>query len=242
MSSLFQIGSFTLLGVAGAALVTYLARRRTPGAGGGATLTRVTHLIPDASGTWMHVFGAQRLMPEYGDSSDVWYHMMVEPRSGRWVAGASAPGPDLDLTSPFVTRSMTQLAETLGFEPQLRPGAKLTLVVEGPRDHAETVRGPKRAVPTEGVVVVTGPERDARPTRACTATFYHRGQPVGSHAFAAIGGARFVARALGEVRVGFLSYVGMSFTDVTAHLVAFDLDSGAVLFDVPCRHRGTRAD
>lgn len=241
MSPASSIGWYVGLAIVSSGAIAYVARALGRRAAASLPLTRVTHLVPDASGSWMHVFGARRLMPEHGDSSDLWCHMMVEPRTGRWVHGASAPGADLDLDSPFVDRSMAVLATALGFEPRMQKGQRLALVVHEADSDAETVADRRRRVAEDGVVVRVGAQRDARATQICTLSLYRAAAVVGTHSVDAIAGAGFVARALVDAHVALVSYVGFAYTEPQARVVASDVDHGTVLFDVPCCYRSSTA-
>lgn len=239
MFSGLQISWIDAFFVAVLPAVAFYLYRQLPGLGGRRTLTRVTHLVPDASGTWLHVFGAERLMPEDGVSSDVWYHLMVEPRSGRWVSGAGAQGPDLKLRSAFVDQSMAGLAPVLGFAPALAKGGELDVTMDGPTADARPLKPPRKQPRPIRLAISASPPREMRISQACRATLHIDGKAISSHQFAALPECGFEARTLSKCAVGFFSYVGTSFPSIAARLVAIDLNTGAVLFDVPCRYRAS---
>lgn len=201
-----------------------MARRIRHGAW---TLTRLTHLAPDAQSGWLHVLGAQRTLPEYGDGVDRWVHVLVEPRTGQWHVGGRSVGGDPDFSAAMVTQSLATLQATLGWRPQPTQGGKLHVLVRKPDDVAG-------AEPTTGLVVAVGPRLREPPTQPCVATLVVDGHPRGTHTFEALADARFFGRILQEARVVVFTYVGAHLGDPQAHLVAFDLDTGTVLFDRVC--------
>ncbi len=201
-----------------------LGRRR------GFTFTRITHLAPDAKTGWLHVLGARRSMPEHGDAVDHWAHLMVEPRAARWLCGDSRVGGDLTLGDPTVARSLKRLQSALGWRPQLERGG--TLRVQVRREDEAT--GP---LPKTGLVVEVRRRWREPATQPCVATLIVEGRPVGTHAFEALGDSRFTACLLDEARVVVFGYVGVAWGDPEAHLVAFEVDSGVVMFDQACAYR-----
>jgi hypothetical protein len=209
-------------------LALWLAAQRASKSGG-LTLTRVTHLACDAKAGWLHVLGARRTSPEYGDAVDHWAHAMVEPRTGRWLFGERSVGGDLDLGAPMVKASLERLEPALGQRPApVRTGSL--------RVHVRHEANSAAAAPALGLVIDVSPRVREPATQPCKATLFVDHQARGTHAFEALGDGRFRACVLEEARVVVFTYVGVAWGDPQAHLVAFERDSGAVLFDCVCTH------
>ena len=79
-----------------------------------APLDLVDHLILDAGGHYLHVFGQKTYMPDDGDSFSVFHHLVLDLKTRQWHAGAKQRGENLDLDSPFVLRSLDGLSKRLG--------------------------------------------------------------------------------------------------------------------------------
>lgn len=113
-------GSFVLYGlIAGVmGLVTFftIRRAREPWR---RRLTWMPAMVPDENGRFLHIFGAERISPEDGDSYDIFHHRLFDTRSFTILQGASQKGSDLELDSPFVDRSLAGFREEHGLV--LRP-------------------------------------------------------------------------------------------------------------------------
>lgn len=79
-----------------------------------APLDLVEHLIPDAGGRYLHVFGQKTYMPDDSDSFSVFHHLLLDLDTRECIAGDKRRGEDLDLDSPFVAASMEALSARLG--------------------------------------------------------------------------------------------------------------------------------
>lgn len=77
-------------------------------------LTWMPAMVPDENGRFLHIFGAERISPEDGDSFDIFHHRLFELQTFRIRQGASQKGDDLELDSPFVNRSLDGFRDTLG--------------------------------------------------------------------------------------------------------------------------------
>ncbi len=207
-------------------IALWLAARRG-GKRSGLTLTRVTHLACDAKPGWLHVLGARRTSPQYGDPVDHWAHAMLEPRTGRWLVGDRSVGGDLDLSAPMVKASLERLEPAFGQRPTLKRAGGLRVHVRHAGDAAE-------ASPSTGLVVDVTPRVKETAAQPCKATLYVDRQARGTHAFNAIADARILGCALEDAGVVVFTYVGIAWGEPQAHVVAFDRDSGEVLFDQVC--------
>jgi hypothetical protein len=78
-----------------------------------APLDLVEHLIPDAGGRYLHVFGRKTYMPDHGDSFSVYHHLLFDVDTRECISGDKLRGEDLELDSPFVAASMAGLSERL---------------------------------------------------------------------------------------------------------------------------------
>jgi hypothetical protein len=81
----------------------------------GRLLTWLQFFVPDGSGRFLHIFGAERVMPEDGESFDIWHHRLFDLNTLTFHAGEKQRGDDLELDSPFVKRSMDALGKQVGF-------------------------------------------------------------------------------------------------------------------------------
>ncbi len=92
---------------AGLFLFFYLRKRSEP-------LTFIQFFVPDGGGRFLHLFGANRVMPENGDSFDIWHHRLFDLEALSFISGEKQRGNDLELNSPFVKRSVESLSRQLG--------------------------------------------------------------------------------------------------------------------------------
>ncbi len=77
-------------------------------------LTWLVGLIPDENSEYLHIFGAERVAPEEGDSFDIFHHRLFHLKNFTIVQGDTQKGTDLELDSPFVERSVKRLRSELG--------------------------------------------------------------------------------------------------------------------------------
>lgn len=78
-------------------------------------ITYVEHFIRDQSGRHLHIFGAQRIMPDEGESFDIWHHRIFDLTKLTFFPGDSLRGEKLELDSPFVIQSLQKLSAAVGF-------------------------------------------------------------------------------------------------------------------------------
>lgn len=76
-------------------------------------LTFAEYFLKDKGGAFIHVLGARRIMPEYGDSFDIFEHYVLDLQQLKFTKGGSQQGKNLDLKSEFVKRSIAQLSHKL---------------------------------------------------------------------------------------------------------------------------------
>jgi hypothetical protein len=76
-------------------------------------LTFAEYFMKDKSGSFIHILGARRIMPENGDSFDIFEHYVLDLQELKFTKGGSQQGKNLDLRSEFVKRSMAQLSQKL---------------------------------------------------------------------------------------------------------------------------------
>lgn len=62
----------------------------------------------------LHVFGAIRVVPEDGDSFDIWRHCVLDLNSFRITNGLQQTGNDFNINSPFAQRALEHMASLLG--------------------------------------------------------------------------------------------------------------------------------
>lgn len=79
-------------------------------------LTYAEFFINDASGKYIHILGARRVMPENGDSFDIYEHYLLDMQTLKLIKGDSQRGKSLDLKSEFVKRSMANLSALTGIQ------------------------------------------------------------------------------------------------------------------------------
>lgn len=77
-------------------------------------LTYAEFLLKDMNGQFIHILGARRVMPEQGDSFDIFEHYLFDLQQMKMIKGDSQRGKTLDLKSEFVKRSMDRLSAMKG--------------------------------------------------------------------------------------------------------------------------------
>ncbi len=73
-------------------------------------LTYAEFFLKDKGGAFIHILGARRIMPENGDSFDIFEHYVLDLHLLKFTKGGSQRGKNLDLRSEFVKRSTTDLS------------------------------------------------------------------------------------------------------------------------------------
>lgn len=101
-----------ILAMAGMFWFSSRSIKRTP-------LTYVRHLRLDVGKRYLHLLGPRTHQPEYGDSYDVWYHLIFDLESHTFITGGSQHGKDLSLGSPFVVRTLDTLRKRTGVPLEL---------------------------------------------------------------------------------------------------------------------------
>lgn len=231
-------GMAIVLASLGAALALsvalFLFARRSSRGARRLALTRITHLLPDENDSRVHVFGASRTMPEYGDSVDIWQHVFVDVRRGLFVAGESQIGDDFAVDSPFVKRSLEKVSAQVREKVRPKHG-KTSLRVALVRDtETDTARPSKNEPPRDGLFVRVFRHDSDRASTPHVAQLHIGGTCVGEHTFDAIEGTRIAACWLEGGAIALFGYVGSAWGNPIAHLVAIDAQSRTVLFDRAC--------
>lgn len=62
----------------------------------------------------LHVFGAIRVMPEDGDSFDIWRHCVIDLNSFAVINGLQQTGNDFSIKSPYAQRALEHMAALMG--------------------------------------------------------------------------------------------------------------------------------
>lgn len=61
----------------------------------------------------IHVFGADRRMPEDGESYDIWHHRLIDTKDYSVVHGIKQTGNDFNIRSPFAQRALEEMSKKL---------------------------------------------------------------------------------------------------------------------------------
>lgn len=84
-------------------------------------LTYVEFFMKDKSGPYIHILGARRVMPDEGDSFDIFQHYLFDYEKLKMIKGESQRGKNLHLQSEFVKRSMAKLSGMTGTKLEFVP-------------------------------------------------------------------------------------------------------------------------
>ncbi len=76
-------------------------------------LTYTEYFMKDQDGPYLHILGARRIMPDQGDSFDIFEHYVLDYEQLKFTKGGSQRGKNLELGSEFVKRSLAQLSQKL---------------------------------------------------------------------------------------------------------------------------------
>lgn len=76
-------------------------------------LTFIEFFLKDKNPKYLHILGARRMMPEDGDSFDIFEHYVFDLSQLKFTKGGSQRGEKLDLKSEFVKRSVATLSQKL---------------------------------------------------------------------------------------------------------------------------------
>lgn len=76
-------------------------------------ITYAEFFLKDKSNRFLHILGAKRIMPDEGDSFDIFEHYVLDLNELKYTRGGSQRGKDLHLESDFVKRSMADLSQKL---------------------------------------------------------------------------------------------------------------------------------
>lgn len=82
-------------------------------------LTYAEYFLKDKNPNYLHVLGAKRIIPEDGDSFDIFEHFVFDANQLRFIKGEGQRGKDLDLDSEFVKRNLRFLGEKLNVRLEL---------------------------------------------------------------------------------------------------------------------------
>jgi hypothetical protein len=82
-------------------------------------LTYPEFFIKDRNPKYLHVLGAKRIMPDEGDSFDIFEHYVFDLDELKFIKGEGQKGKDLNLQSEFVKRNMQLLGEKLNTRLEL---------------------------------------------------------------------------------------------------------------------------
>lgn len=61
----------------------------------------------------IHVFGARRVMPDEGDSFDIWHHRIIDTNDFSVIKGIKQNGNDFSIKSAFAKRALEDMAKKL---------------------------------------------------------------------------------------------------------------------------------
>lgn len=113
---------FILIGFAafmgGFMFLLFRWKRREP-------LTYINFLFADPQHPrYIHLIGPVRVMPDDGESFDIFHHLLFDTEQKKFISGGHQRGKDIELRSPFVQRSLEQLRAATRCDLQL-PGKDL---------------------------------------------------------------------------------------------------------------------
>lgn len=84
-------------------------------------LNHAEFFLKDVNPNYIHILGARRIMPEDGDSFDIFEHYVFDISLMKYTKGGSQRGKNLDLKSEFVKRSLEQLTQKLNTKLVFQP-------------------------------------------------------------------------------------------------------------------------
>lgn len=84
-------------------------------------LNHAEFFLKDRDANYIHILGARRIMPENGDSFDIFEHYVFDLTQMKYTKGGSQRGKNLDLKSEFVKRSLAQLSQKLNVQLAFQP-------------------------------------------------------------------------------------------------------------------------
>lgn len=87
-------------------------------------LNHAEFFLKDVNPNYIHILGARRIMPEDGDSFDIFEHYVFDISLMKYTKGGSQRGKNLDLKSEFVKRSLGQLSQKLNTKLVFQPRGK----------------------------------------------------------------------------------------------------------------------
>ncbi len=254
VETMMLYGSFALYGlIAGITAIVLFVTIRRAREPWRRRLTWMPAMVPDENGRFLHLFGAERISPEDGDSFDIFHHRLFDMRDFRVLQGASQKGDDLELDSPFVTRSLAGFQESLGVllrpirdyeykdvgddheAPPARPGEAATNEIppipKGPvvevRSSDESDTKKPKGLPAFGVIFFENEE-----TRRFRAEVYRDGRRLAVHSM--LGDPDYFCHKFYDASTDrlFFTYNKKNYAGMA--IAVLDMKTGALLCDKFC--------
>ncbi|TND10536.1 MAG: hypothetical protein FD123_178 [Bacteroidetes bacterium] len=142
-------------------------------------ITYLDSLYKDKRNTdLLHVFGAIRVMPDEGDSFDIWRHAVINTQTYAVTNGIQQRGNDFEIESPFAQRAVNEMSTKLNRMLDVDP-AKIEKQYElhfTDTNESDTVR--KKKLPPERLHFVKDTSFENERYRM---TLYKNDQPFETH-------------------------------------------------------------
>lgn len=87
-------------------------------------LTYAEHFLRDKNPRYIHILGAKRIMPDEGDSYDIFEHYVFDLDELKFTKGEGQKGKSLDIGSEFVKRNLKLLEQKLNTQLEFDHSSK----------------------------------------------------------------------------------------------------------------------
>lgn len=116
-------------------------------------ITYVEEFIRDARyPDQLHLFGAIRVMPDEGDSFDIWRHCLIDANTFQVTNGLQQRGNDFSIKSAFAKRALDEMSKQTGRQLQFNLETPKDAVKYYFADSNDTDTAELQPLPREGVL------------------------------------------------------------------------------------------